>query len=122
MIIPALSPPHVPTTSVMGVDVAAEHARSAKIDGSTEIRVISERYGAVPPRSSLIFIGERSRGVDTLRNDIVLLGFLGAIMTDDMRTFRVEVEIEIRALRDTLGIPADLLIGILAMVISTASL
>ena len=43
-------------------------------------------------------------------------------MTDDMRTFRVEVEIEIRALRDTLGIPADLLIGILAMVISTASL
>jgi len=104
----------------MGVDVAAEHARSAKIDGSTEIRVISERYGAVPPRSSLIFIGERSRGVDTLRNDIVLLGFLGAIMTDDMRTFRVEVEI--RALRDTLGIPADLLIGILAMVISTASL
>jgi len=41
-------------------------------------------------------------------------------MTDDMRTFRVEVEI--RALRDTLGIPADLLIGILAMVISTASL
>src|SRR5437667_12525718 len=52
-IIPALSPPHVPTTSVIGVDVAAEHASSAKIDGSTEIRVMPERYGAAPLRSSL---------------------------------------------------------------------
>jgi predicted aspartyl protease len=36
-----------------------------------------------------------SRGVDTVRNDIVLLGMpSGAIMPDDMGTFRVDVEIE----------------------------
>jgi hypothetical protein len=80
----------------MGVEVAAEHARSAKIDGSAEIRVIPNAKGAVPLRSSLIFAsGGRSRGVDTLRNDIVLLGVpSGAIMHDDVGTFHVDVEIE----------------------------
>jgi predicted aspartyl protease len=38
---------------------------------------------------------ETSRAVDTLRNDIVLLGIpSGATMHDDMGTFRVDVEIE----------------------------
>jgi predicted aspartyl protease len=36
-----------------------------------------------------------SRGVDTLRNDIVLLGMpSGAMMHDEMGSFRVDVEIE----------------------------
>jgi predicted aspartyl protease len=39
--------------------------------------------------------GTTSRGVDTLSNDIVLLGMpSGAIMPDEMGSFRVDVEIE----------------------------
>ena len=36
------------------VDVAAEHARSARIDGSAEIRVMPNAKGSVPRRSRLI--------------------------------------------------------------------
>ena len=72
---PALSPPHVPATWVIGVEVAAEQARSAKIDGIAVIRVMPNGKRVVPLRSSLTSLGAgRSRGVDTLRNDIVLLG------------------------------------------------
>jgi hypothetical protein len=37
---PALSPPHVPTTSVMCAEVAAEQARVAKRYRIAEIRVM----------------------------------------------------------------------------------
>ena len=53
MIMPALSPPHVPTTSVMGVEVAAEQAMSARIDGSAQMRVIPNTKGVEALRSSL---------------------------------------------------------------------
>ncbi len=39
-ITPALSPPHVPTTSVMGVEVAAEHARMTKLERTAVILVM----------------------------------------------------------------------------------
>src|SRR5256885_13343244 len=50
------------------------------------------------PRGSLgvkRMLGTTPRAVDTLRNDIVLLGMpLGATMPDEMGSFRVDVEIE----------------------------
>ena len=50
---PALSPPHVPTTSVMCAEVAAEQAIVAKTDRIAEIRVMSNAKRVVPLRSSL---------------------------------------------------------------------
>ena len=40
-IIPALSPPQVPTTSVIGVEVAAEQATAARIAGRRRIRAMN---------------------------------------------------------------------------------
>src|SRR5438445_4550427 len=50
-IIPALSPPQVPTTSVIGVEVAAEQATAARIAGRKRIRAIPKRYRRITPRS-----------------------------------------------------------------------
>ncbi|HVS61507.1 MAG TPA: hypothetical protein VHE82_12520, partial [Gemmatimonadaceae bacterium] len=40
---PALSPPHVPATSVIGVEVAVGHPRTARTDRIAVIGIIAER-------------------------------------------------------------------------------